>query len=208
MRRGLRLIAIGAVVLAVAWTAGLAWFIRNAGLPAEVPPRADGIVALTGGADRVATALRLLADGRAGRLLISGVGGAAEFNALAHLAGADPSLEPRVTLGRTAASTHGNAQETADWARTYTIERLIVVTAGYHMPRALAELSRTLPGVTLIPVPVQPTAWRDGMGLAGLRLIAIEYVKYLAVEAGLSGFVTRGPDRPAASHATTEHTGG
>ena len=208
MRRGLRLIGVCLVVLAVAWTAGLAWFIHNASQPAEVPPRADGIVALTGGADRVATALHLLADGRAGRLLISGVGGAAEFNALAHLAGADASLAPRVTLGRTASSTHGNAQETADWVQSHHIERLIVVTAGYHMPRALAELSRTLPGVTLIPVPVQPTAWRDGMGLAGFRLLAIEYSKYIAVEAGLSGFVTRGADRPAASHATTEHTGG
>ena len=136
------------------------------------------------------------------------MGGAAEFNALAHHAGADASLAPRVTLGRTASSTHGNAQETADWVRAYHIESLIVVTAGYHMPRALAELSRSLPGVRLVPVPVQPTAWRDGIGMAGFRLLAIEYSKYLAVEAGLSGLVTRGADRPAAPHATSEHSGG
>ena len=37
---------------------------------------------------------------------------------------------------------------------------LIVVTAGYHMPRALAELRRALPDVTLYPVPVQPPAMR------------------------------------------------
>lgn len=208
MRRWLRRIGLCFVALAVAWMAGFAWFIRNAGQAADVPPRADGIVALTGGADRVATALHLLADGRARRLLISGVGGAAEFNALAHLAGADASLAPRVTLGRTALSTHGNAQETADWVQSYHIESLIVVTAGYHMPRALAELSRAVPSVRLMPVPVQPTAWRDGMGLAGFRLLAVEYSKYLAVGAGLSGFVTRGADRPAAPHAITEHTGG
>ena len=92
--------------------------------------------------------------------------------------------------------------------RAYHIESLIVVTAGYHMPRALAELSRSLPGVRLVPVPVQPTAWRDGIGMAGFRLLAIEYSKYLAVEAGLSGLVTRGADRPAAPHATSEHSGG
>ena len=136
------------------------------------------------------------------------MGGAAEFNALAHLAGADAGLAPRVTLGRTAASTHGNAAETAEWVRAFHIETLIVVTAGYHMPRALAELSGTLPGVTLIPAPVQPTAWRDGVGLAGLRLLSLEYLKFLAVEAGLSGLVARGAERAAAPHSVVERNGG
>ncbi len=206
-------VAIGAATLALAWSIGFAWFVHIAGRPADLPAHADGIVALTGGADRVATALRLLAEGRAGRLLISGVGGAAEFNALAHRAGVDAGLAPRVTLGRSAASTHGNAAETADWVRAFGIETLIVVTAGYHMPRALAELSRAVPGVSLIPAPVQPTAWRDGMGLAGLRLLGIEYSKFLAVEAGLSGYVARGAERsaaprPSTDRPATEHNGG
>jgi uncharacterized SAM-binding protein YcdF (DUF218 family) len=206
--RGARLAARIVAGLALAWTAGFAWFVHHTGQPAEVPAHADGIVALTGGADRVATALRLLAEGRAGRLLISGVGGTAEFNDLAHRAGVDAGLAPRVTLGRTASSTHGNAAETAEWVRAFRIDTLIVVTAGYHMPRALAELSRILPGVTLIPVPVQPTPWRDGIGIAGLRLLGIEYTKFLAVEAGLSGLVARGADRAAAPAAATEHSGG
>ncbi len=208
MRSGLRLIAIGVTGLAFAWMAGFTWFVHQSGQPAELLPHADGIVALTGGADRVATALRLLAEGRAERLLISGVGGAAEFNALAHRAGVGAGLAPHVTLGRTAASTRGNAAETAEWVREFRIGTLIVVTAGYHMPRALAELSRTLPAVTLIPAPVQPTAWRDGVGIAGLRLLGIEYTKFLAVEAGLSGLVARGSERSALPHSATEQNGG
>ena len=59
MRRWLRRIAMCLAALTMAWLAGYAWFIRNAGQAPDAPPRADGIVALTGGADRVATALHL-----------------------------------------------------------------------------------------------------------------------------------------------------
>jgi uncharacterized SAM-binding protein YcdF (DUF218 family) len=114
------------------------------------------------------------------------------------------ALAPKVTLGRAAASTHGNATETADWARTHAVRSLIVVTAGYHMPRALAELGRALPGVPLYPVPVQPPAMRSETGAATFRLLAGEYTKWLATEAGLSAIVSRGEERAQAP----EHRGG
>jgi uncharacterized SAM-binding protein YcdF (DUF218 family) len=185
--------------LLLLWAAGFVWFLRTALTEGAPPPRADGIVALTGGAGRVETALRLLADGRAQRLLISGVGGATEFSALAHLAGVDPQLGSRVTIGRAATSTRGNAAETADWVREQGLRSLIVVTAGYHMPRALAELGRALPEVTLYPLPVQPPGLREGEP-AMLRLLAGEYTKWLAAEVGLSALDPRGglhPERAA-----------
>lgn len=193
-KRALRVLA----VLALAWAGGFAWFIHATGATPPLPDRADGIVALTGGTERVETALHLLAGGRAGRLLISGVGGAADFAVLAHRAGVDPGLAPRVTLGRAALTTRGNAEETAAWARQHRLGTLIVVTADYHMPRALAELSRSLPEVALFPAPVQPAGLRDGLGLGGLRLLAGEYMKFLAAEAGLSGLAARALDRAAA----------
>jgi len=183
-----------ASVLALLWSAGFAMFLRAALTERPPPPRADGIVALTGGAGRVETALRLLADGQAEQLLISGVGGAAEFSALAHRAGVDPALGSRVTLGRAAASTRGNATETADWAREKKIRSLIVVTAGYHMPRALAELGRALPGVALYPAPVLPS--REGGEPGMLRRLAGEYTKFLAAEVGLSAFDPHGSLHP------------
>lgn len=177
--------AVGA--LALLWLAGFAWFLRAAEQPAELPPRADGIVALTGGAGRVEAALRLLAEGRARVALVSGVGGAAEFAALARRADVDPDLGARVTLGRAAQSTRGNAVETAAWVRANGLRSLIVVTAGYHMPRALAELARTLPDVALYPAPVAAAAsW---------RLLAGEYSKWLAAELGLSAWDPHGPLR-------------
>ena len=188
-RRGLLAAAVaGAMALTLMWGAGFALFLRRSLIEAGPAPMADGIVALTGGAGRVEAALRLLADGRARRLLVSGVGGAAEFRELARLAGVDPHLQDRVTLGRAAASTHGNAAEAAEWAHGNNMRSLIVVTAGYHMPRALAELGRSLPEVTLHPMPVQPA----GGPQAPLRLLAGEYTKYLAAALGLSAFDPRG----------------
>ena len=75
-------------------------------------------MAFTGGPERVETALRLLAEDRADRLLLSGIGGGAELAELAHRAGVDPlPLASRVTIDRNAATTRGNATDTADWAR-------------------------------------------------------------------------------------------
>ncbi len=189
----------------LAWAGGFAWFLHAARISVEPPAHADGIVALTGGAERVETALKLLAEGRARMLLISGVGGATDFAALAHRAGVDPALQARVTLGRAAASTHGNAAETSDWARANGLRSLIVVTAFYHMPRALAELSRALPEAVLHPVAVLPPAMREPDPVA-LGLLASEYTKWLLAEAGLSALASRGgvrspsrSDQPAAN---------
>ncbi len=192
-------LAVAALAACLLLAGGFAQFLAatRAGGPdgaAGPPPRADAIVALTGGAERVATALRLLADGRGRLLLVSGVGGEAGFTALARQAGADPALRSRVTLGRAAASTRGNALETAAWARAHGMGSLLVVTAWYHMPRALAELARALPEIRLYPVPVRPPALGDA---ATVRLLAGEYAKWLAAEAGLSALASRGADAVA-----------
>jgi uncharacterized SAM-binding protein YcdF (DUF218 family) len=186
-RSALHLAAWTVLALAVAWDVGLVWFIQYAARPAPPPPAADGIVALTGGAERVETALRLLQAHRAQWLLLSGTGVGVDLEVLAHRAGVDPApLADQVTLGHLAASTRGNALETAAWARGHDIHTLIVVTAYYHMPRALTELRRAMPGVTLYPEPVlRPQAGFLGP-LVTLRLTAEEYSKYLLALAGLT----------------------
>ena len=173
--------------LVLAWVAGFAVFLRTAMQPVPPPPYADGIVALTGGAERIETALRLLEEGRGRVLLVSGVSRGADLPELTRRVGLAPGpIARRVTLGRAATSTLGNARETASWARTRGIHSLIVVTAGYHMPRALAELGRAMPDVTLFPAPVLPPALRGGCSLSTLRMLAGEYTKWLAVRAGLT----------------------
>jgi uncharacterized SAM-binding protein YcdF (DUF218 family) len=188
MKLAARLSATVAGALAFAWLAGFLWFVRDVDLPAPKADKADGIVVLTGGADRIATGLHLLQEGCCRLMLISGVGHGAELPALQHGTGvAATPLADIITLGRSATSTAGNADETAAWAHDNHLHSLMVVTAFYHMPRALYELSRTAPDLALIPVPVQPPAARRG-GVGLLPLLAQEYTKLLGSALGLSRF--------------------
>ena len=196
-------LAIAVLGVALAFGTGFAWFVHRAETSVQAPPHTDGIVAFTGGPDRVETALRLLAEGRADRLLLSGIGGGAELAELAHRAGVDPRpLATRVTIDRSATTTRGNAAETAAWARDNGIRSLLVVTASYHMPRAMTELARALPEATLYALPVVPTERPDHPAVP-LRLVAEEYLKFLATTAGLSAVlpVRETPPSARAGHA-------
>jgi uncharacterized SAM-binding protein YcdF (DUF218 family) len=222
VKRALGLLAVLVAAGLVAGIVGFAWFVSVANRPAALPAQADGIVALTGGADRVETALRLLAEGRGRKLLVSGTGGNAELATLARRAGLDPlPIAAQVTLGRDATTTRGNADETAAWAKENAIRSLIVVTAHYHMPRALAEIARAAPDLTLYPMPVTPHGLRDADGSAGrvarFRLLAVEYVKFLAASLDLTAFAPRRPrteplpEEPAhveGSHQNNARAGG
>jgi uncharacterized SAM-binding protein YcdF (DUF218 family) len=180
------LLAAGLGAIAVAWLAGFAWFVQSALRLDTGRPTADGIVVLTGGADRIAAGVRLLQQQRGRVLLISGVGHGADLEDLLRNTGIDPApLQDRITLGRAATTTAGNADETADWVKSQGLASLLVVTAGYHMPRALTELQRSLPGTRLVPAPVLPPALRHGGSLSTMRLLAAEYTKFLAAELGL-----------------------
>lgn len=199
-----RLIAIAlALLVPAAILIGFAVFLWHALDPPEPAMRqTDGIVVLTGGGDRVATGLRLLAEGRAPRLLISGAHPEAGFADIAAAAGVDPTpIAGQVSLGYAAATTRGNAVETSAWARAHAVQSLRVVTASYHMPRALMELRRTLPGVDLVPHAVVPASLRAAGALRRPMtwgLLFGEYGRYLLARAGLSALASprresRGP---------------
>jgi uncharacterized SAM-binding protein YcdF (DUF218 family) len=189
LRRRLLLLlpALPLVVLA----GGFAWFLRLAAAgPAEPGRPTDGIAVLTGGAERVETGLRLLREGRARVLLVSGAHRGVTLAAIARLAAMEPEdLAGRVALGHEATSTRGNAAEIAAWARVQELRSLRIVTAGYHMPRALLEVRRALPEAALYAYPVMPAPLRDADAAGRLRtwsLLLREYLKYLAARAGLS----------------------
>ena len=91
-----------------------------------------------------------------------------------------------------------NAVETAAWATQNNIRSLIVVTAGWHMPRALAELRQALPDVRIYPLPVTSEDSDRATRLPSLRVRAEEYTKYLLVMAGLSPWFPHREAAPAA----------
>jgi len=213
-----RLLAAAAISGLLAWSVGFVWFLQVTTRPPAPPPtRADGIVALTGGAGRVELALRLLAANEADKLLVSGIGANTDLPTLGRLAGMDlVPLAWRITLGRQATSTRGNAMETAAWAAQNGVRSIIVVTASYHMPRALVELRHALPEATLFPLPVQPPAGDPDHAAAErqpgarppaedftryLRSQAEEYSKYLLAVAGLSPWFPHREAAPAPHQA-------
>ncbi|GLR67716.1 hypothetical protein GCM10010909_23970 [Acidocella aquatica] len=184
----LRLLANTLIALCGLWLAGFLVFLAVVftATPPNPMPHADGIVALTGGDDRVGAALALLADRDAPLLLISGAGrGTYLGDFTADDAAAATHFASAITLGHMAGTTHGNALETTNWVRAHNMHSLIIVTADYHMPRAMQEMHQALPDITLIPAPVRPPAMRKLLSLPTLRLLAGEYSKYLVVRSGL-----------------------
>jgi uncharacterized SAM-binding protein YcdF (DUF218 family) len=87
-----------------------------------------------------------------------------------------------VDLDHSATNTIGNAVETRRWVEERRFKSVIVVTANYHMPRAMAELEHELPGVALVPYAVVSDRvrienWWDNPSTA--RLLILEYLKYI-----------------------------
>ncbi len=142
---------------------------------------ADAIIVLTGDTGRLAAGARLLHEGHAGHLLISGVHPSASSADLQTQTGLEASdFDCCVTLGRQATDTIGNAREAAELARDQGFDRLIIVTSDYHLPRSLLEMRVLMPGVELIPYPVHtPSPWRNARAA---RLWMLEYAKYTTVQ--------------------------
>ncbi len=186
LRRAVVVLAgLGGIALAAGFLA-FATSIADTRVPMDA--HAEGIVVLTGGGGRIDGALHLLAEGRARRLLISGVNPSVDIKALAGTVDKelDAALACCVDLGRDARDTSGNAAETRDWARAKGYTSLIVVTSDYHMPRSMAELAEAMPKVKLIPYPVTNPElhladWWNNAPAFGLLLR--EYGKYLLATA-------------------------
>lgn len=186
--RGLGRVAAPAAIIvacALAWGAGLVWFVGQvprAAAGATGPVRA--IIVLTGGTGRLDEGLALLAANPGAHLFVSGVYRGVDVAELLRLDRETPAaLECCVALGHDAIDTRGNARESAVWVRARGADRVHLVTANYHMPRSLLEFRRAMPEVAIVAHPiiverVRLDGWWYRPGTAGL--LASEYTKYLA----------------------------
>jgi len=183
LRRLVRLTVAVCAGIVLVLALGFFWFVSE--LPTEevkLDRNADGIVALTGGASRIVDAIELLAVKRGQRLLISGANRSTNAAEISRLHPEFESIVRCCVDFDRSLNTLGNAIETRKWAEKRNIRSLIVVTSGYHMPRAMAEIGHQLPGVTLIAFPVfseklrMEPWWSNG---ATARLILLEYLKFV-----------------------------
>jgi uncharacterized SAM-binding protein YcdF (DUF218 family) len=165
-------------LVALAYFLGFAAFMLA--LPGEKDARrTDALVVLTGGPGRIDHALRLLQDGAAKRMLISGADPSVRPNELA----AEYRVPRRlfaccIDLGSEAVDTRSNAEETARWVRSNGYRSVRLVTADWHMPRSELELRYALDDAVEIigdPVPTNPP----------FAMLVREYNKYLVRRAAL-----------------------
>jgi uncharacterized SAM-binding protein YcdF (DUF218 family) len=176
-----------AVLLPIA--IGFAQFTANLPEPTADQSRTDAIVVLTGGGDRISTGLALLEAGKAQRLFVSGVHPGVDVAELLKVDRTDqgsalpaPAVVSRIDLGDTAGDTFGNAVETVDWMRANHFRSMRLVTADYHIRRALIEFRMAAPDLVIIPNPVRPPRvdtqhwWHDG---SAFGVLLNEYGKYL-----------------------------
>jgi uncharacterized SAM-binding protein YcdF (DUF218 family) len=173
-------------------------------MPAGSLRPADGIVALTGDEDRISEAVRLLAEGKASRLLISGVNKATRTPQIINLntAGRQYALLFRccVDLDKRSLNTEDNASETKAWARKRGFRSIILVTSTYHIPRALIELRQSMPDVEFVPYPVKSPRletewWTDSRTT---WVLFKEYLKFVTAGVRYAAHsLTGGPEEPA-----------
>ena len=187
-RRILRYLLVYAVLATATLIAGLQHFVLT--LPQATTGAiqyTDGIVVVTGGQQRLDDGLELLTAGKAERMLISGVGEGVNRAVLVQELGLDDreagALFCCVELDFTADNTRGNAAATKQWAGEHGMRSVRLVTASYHMPRALVVFAREMPDLDIYQWAVMPEDlqiqnwWFDR---AMFRLLSREYVKYLA----------------------------
>lgn len=180
----LRAAAIAGLALTGLLVIGLVWFAVPPPA-ADDKPSTDAIVVLTGGSLRLQTGVKLLREGKAQVLFISGVDGRVGLDEVLRSAGEEAPkwLLCCVVLGQRAENTSGNAIETAQWMRGQDFHSLRLVTSWWHMKRSLLDFERAMPDFKIVPHPVFPEHFeqqnwwsRRGMAFA----VIVEYGKYLA----------------------------
>ena len=156
LRRLARRLILAGVAAILLVAGGFLYFVDSvASLRPPDGVKADAIVVLTGGYQRIDQALGLLRDGAGKRLLISGAHPSATRNQIQKVTQAPADLfKCCVDIGYDALDTIGNANEISSWIHDNEYKTVLVVTNNYHMPRSLHELRRVDPDISFIAYPV------------------------------------------------------
>lgn len=163
------------------WIAGFIIFTGSICVMIEPksPQKTDAAIVLTGGTNRINKGLDLLADGKTSELLVSGVHKDVEIKDIMALWGEKDGVPPCcITLGREAGNTIGNAQEAKKWLTHIDASNVTVITANYHMARALLEFRHELPDIKIVPYPVLPEDF-DPKKPIFWKTAFLEYHKFL-----------------------------
>ena len=143
-------------------------------------PKADAIVVLTGGSQRLVQAVDLLQAGAAGRLLVSGVHPTTSSTQIRKMTrGSEALFTCCVDIGHKALDTIGNAYEAVSWIKSHNYKRVLIVTNNYHMPRSLYELRLLDPNTEFIAYPVVNSDLKDRNWLSNTQALRMMFGEYL-----------------------------
>ena len=171
------------VIVLVIWILGFICFVYSIQTEADDPKaKADAVVVLTGGSNRITIGFKLLNKKLAKKMFISGVANNVKVYDLLDLYMQNHNNRYDINLGKDAFNTITNAQETKMWIIKNNIKSIILVTANYHMPRSLFEFKRVIPEVKIVPNSVisdnvTVKNWWYNFGTA--FLLFREYNKYI-----------------------------
>lgn len=155
-------------------------FAYDVGIYKEDARTADAIVVLAGGFGRVDKGVELLANGRAGYLIIAGTDKDATLKSIFFKNDVSISTK-KIILEKASRSTYENAAEAKKIIEKMGLKSIILITSYYHMKRASYVFSRMLPShvaIRLYPVTTpnfDETAWWKGRGPI---LLSLEFFKF------------------------------
>lgn len=175
---------ISGFLLISAWLGGFVLFAyRINHYQTDTATHTEAVIALTGGRNRIAEAVKLLNQGKADKLFISGVSPQSSLNAIKKRQNLEIKDESGISIGHVAQDTIGNAVETVEWLQKNNISSIRLVTSNYHVERSIAEFKSRAPELMIIPHPVysdkvQKKWWKSWHTFS---LIFAEYNKFLYV---------------------------
>ncbi len=213
MKRLFSFLLLLALMIGLVWIIGFLWFIGQVprqDLSSVNKNTAQVGVVLTGAQGRIMHGLILLYEKRITQLYITGVNENVPDNELISALGNEQGeklynqFKSNITIDRNARSTRGNALETQEYLKDYPeINRLMLITSNYHLPRSMHEFKRVFPDFTLLAEPVfSPQFHVDWWtNKESAILMASEYhkflisfvVKHVAQETQISEFIANNP---------------
>ena len=153
--------------------------------------KANNIVILTGGTNRIKEGLKIINnfnkfDLMKIKLLISGTGKGFTKLDINRVFSKDNSLDIFIKccldLDGQSHDTYSNAVETLKWTNNNNIKAFILVTSNYHMPRALLEFTTQMPDLNIIPHSTTPKRHNISNWMYSFEtfsLLLLEYFKFL-----------------------------
>ena len=147
-------------------------------MQADSNQKADAVVVLTGGADRLQTGFDLLKDKRAPLLFITGVNDSVSPQELLYMQ--KDILKDATYLDYSADNTYQNALAIKDWVKEQQqVKSILLVTCFYHMPRSFFEISKQIPDIKIYPVSVFLKQQEHWIHSRSAWHVFVEYNKFI-----------------------------